>query len=104
MSEGGLDQRPPRHDDDVKAWRGGVVPEQLADPTFGPITLDSHSQFPGGCNAQSGRPADAREREDDHVAALILPAVVVDLLEIGALADVLVAAKAPVGHRLLDRA
>jgi len=99
MSEGGLDQRPPRHDDDVKAWRGGVVPEQLADPALGPITLYGDSEFPGGRNAQSRRPADAGEREDNHVAALILPAVVVDLLELGALTDVLVPAEPPVWRR-----
>ena len=99
MSEGGLDQRPPRHDDDVKAWRGRVVPEQLADPTLGPITLDGHPEFPGGGDPKSRRLPGAREREDDHVPALVFPAVVVDLLELGALTDVLVPADPPAWRR-----
>ena len=87
-----------RHDDDVEPRGGRVQAEQLAHTAFGPIPLHGRSHLPGRRNAQPRRPSGPRERKEHHVTALILPAAIVDELELGSLSDVLVAAESPVGR------
>ena len=73
-----------------------MVTEQLADPALGPIALDRDAHLAGRRDTQARGLAVAWEREDNHVAALMFPAALVDLLEVGPLANVLVPAEAPV--------
>jgi hypothetical protein len=78
-----------------------MVAEQLADAPLGPIALDRDAHFPGCRDSQARGLTGAWKRKDNHVAALVFPAAVVDLLEFGPLADVLMSAEAPVRlHRL----
>jgi hypothetical protein len=70
-----------------------MMPEQLAHAPLRPVTFDRHPEFPRRRDPEAGRLALAGEREDQHVTALMLPALVVDRLEVGALPDVLMTAK-----------
>src|SRR5690606_2333124 len=98
-AEGRVEDRPAGNDDDVVPWRRRVAAEQLANEPPRPVPFNRDSELARGRDAQPGRFVVAPiEREDYQEAALMLPAALVDQLELAALADGLVSAKPLIVH------
>lgn len=75
-----------------------MLTKQLADQALGAIALDRDAKLAGGGNAEPRPAFCARQREDNHVAALVLAAAIVDLLKLASLPDVLMTAESLIHH------
>src|SRR5690606_4513132 len=98
-AEGRVEERPAGDDDDVEPWRRRVTAEQLANEPPRPVPFNRDTEFPGGRDTQPGsfRVAPV-QGEHNQEAALMLPAALVDQLELAALADVLMSAEPLIAH------
>ena len=89
-----FEKLPPRHDDDVKAWRNPVTAKNLSYQTFSSIPLHGPAELFRSGNAKTSDLELVGPDEERAVSASNTRAVLVDLLKLGAPADPLVRAEA----------
>jgi hypothetical protein len=86
--QGGVEQFPFRHDNDVVPGGDVVAAENLTDQTFSQVSLDGAADLFRRRDAQPSDRAFVGEDEDRGEASVDAGAVLVHVLELGAAADV----------------
>ena len=89
-SQTGVKQLAPGYDNHVKTWRNLVTTENLSNQAFRPVSLNRATQAFGGGDSQPANRQLVRQNEQGGEAAVNPGATLVDLLKLGATADVLV--------------
>jgi hypothetical protein len=89
-SQTGVKQLAPGDNDDIKTRRNLVTTENLSNQAFRFISLNRATQALGGGNPQPANRQLVRQNEQSGEAAVNPGAPLVDLLKLGATADVLV--------------
>jgi hypothetical protein len=88
-SQTGVKQLAPGDDNHVKTGRNLVMTENLSNQAFRSISLNRAAQSPGGGDPQPANWELVRQNEQSGEAAANPGATLVDLLKLGATADVL---------------
>jgi hypothetical protein len=89
-SQTGVKQLAPGDDNDIKTRRNLVTTENLSNQAFRSISLNRATQAPGSGDPQPANRQLVRQNEQSGEAAVNPGAPLVDLLKLGATADVLV--------------
>ena len=92
-TQAGVEQLSLRHDDDVEAGSSVVATENLSNQSFSSVALDRPPQFPRGGDPQTANRQPVRQEEKGAETAANPGAPFIDLLKIGASANVLVGAE-----------